>query len=290
MLHFQHVILWFVDALPEFSNLILVVVGVILCLPKWAEKVEASQVTRFFLVAICLLLGIGGFVTSINQKHQATSDMTALIGSTKTLIANTDTEVRNTNEMVQTFSVLIPRVDTLKSQIADLKLGVESAKGNPTLIADLKSQLLAKEAQQATLRKTMLLAMAPAIINEMNFWADKFNMDDYALERSAIQRKVAVLGAGNSQQQSDQIDQELRKRRLDDAAIHTAQITVLMTSANSLREQLLASSELTQEDKTNAAIFAKVLAGQPILYSEMQVSARYMDSLVRRNFPNSAKP
>jgi hypothetical protein len=66
---------------------------------------------------------------------------------------------------------------------------------------------------------------------------------------------------------------------------HTEQILPLMTNANYIREQLLHGSESTQDDKQNALIFAKVLAGQSINWGQMGQVTRYMDSLVKKFTP-----
>jgi hypothetical protein len=64
-----HVVrLWVADALPDIPNLILVLVGVIMSLPKLAEKIESYKITRYEVSIGCIVLGLWGFVISVNQE------------------------------------------------------------------------------------------------------------------------------------------------------------------------------------------------------------------------------
>jgi hypothetical protein len=274
---------WVVDALPNISNLILLLVGLIFLPPNLAKRIEGNRVILRCLGGLCLVLSLYSFGVSIHQRHQATSEMTALIGDTKTLVTNT-------NGMVQQFGFLMQQVQTLTSRTADIKIQLLAAKGNPPLVADLKSQLAANEAQQAAARNALLLSMAPGIIDDMKYWERKFDNDDKSIISNMQNRVAEAMGASKSQQEFQQLDEEKRKLSLDMAAINTRQILVLITSADALRQQLLDGSALTQEDNKNAVIFHKVLAGQTIFFSEMRQITDYMETLLRRHFPDSASP
>jgi hypothetical protein len=69
------------DALPDISNLLLGVLGVLMSLPKLAEKIEENPRLRYSLGIFCILLGFGGFALSIKQRHQSESEMRRLVSA-----------------------------------------------------------------------------------------------------------------------------------------------------------------------------------------------------------------
>jgi hypothetical protein len=81
---------WLLDVLPEISNLILVLVGVGLSLPKLAERVEEYKPTRLAIAALCFLIGLGGFWSSVKQKHELESQINQLVNSAITQATKDD--------------------------------------------------------------------------------------------------------------------------------------------------------------------------------------------------------
>jgi uncharacterized protein YoxC len=252
VLHFlKFILLWVEDALPDISNLILVLVGVIMSLPKLAERIEDHSRARYTLALGCMVLGLAGFAVGVHQRRLATSQMTtifgnvnALVARTNTLVDSTNTTVANTNTLVTTFGLLMPQVNALNARVADLDLKIEAARGKPQLVSDLRAQATAVQAQADSLSKTLALSFAPGVVSELRYWTNKWDSDDRSKSTEYAKQVIAI-----------------------------------MTSANYVRVELLRGSDETQEDKRNAAIFAKVVAGESISLDEMKTATRYMENL-----------
>jgi hypothetical protein len=270
----KSIVHWLIDALPDISNLILVLVGVIMSMPKLAEKIEDHALARNVVGVGCVFLGLAGFVVSINQRRAATSQMGNLVTDVHTLVTNTNTLVVNTN----TVALLVPSVSTLNARVADLNLKIDAAKGNPQLIAALQKQ--AKEAQtQADLAsKRLIFAIVPGISNALysigNEW---YLQDDILITQGATasyangdpRKRVTLLSNGHA---------EFSKK-------YTTQAISLMPTADSLRQQLLEQLPLsaqTEEDKNEAKLFAKIKGGEGVLSGDLIRAGGYLRSLSQR--------
>jgi hypothetical protein len=174
-----HIVGWIVDALPDISNLILVLVGVIMSLPKLAERIEDYAVARYFLSIGCIFIGVCGFVVGVNQRRQANSDMSTLIRNTNTLVTNTNVTVGNTNMIV----LMVPQVAALQGKVAeiDAKLTAARTKNNPKLVSDLETEATKARAQADNASDNLLLSVAVQTYAEMKAWSDKWSSDDNAL-------------------------------------------------------------------------------------------------------------
>ncbi|HKM85285.1 MAG TPA: hypothetical protein VJW96_03700 [Terriglobales bacterium] len=282
---------WLVYVLPALSNLVLVLLGVLLSLPTLAEKIEKTPKYRTALGVICLIAGLVGFCFDVGQRRssdqtnrQLLQDTGKALKKTDDLVDKTNDLVTRTSQMVNTFGILMPQISALNAQMADINKKIEAAKGNPQLIAALQAQASATKAQADSLSRTLSLSFAPGIVAEMQYWAQKWDLDDRAIEREERQQKEKAP-PNTSPQEIAKLLEPLGKRRSAMNAGHTEQILPLMTNANYIREQLLHGSESTQDDKQNALIFAKVLAGQSINWGQMGQVTRYMDSLVKKFTP-----
>lgn len=111
---------WLVDALPDLSNLILVLVGVIMSLPRLAEKIEGNAIARYVVGIGCLVVGLGGFLVGISQRRQETQHMT-------TLLTNTNVLVNDSNELIAEVGILLPQITTVNQEVADVQSQLRAA-------------------------------------------------------------------------------------------------------------------------------------------------------------------
>jgi len=73
-------IVWFAFGyLPEISNALLGVVGVILSFPHLVDDIEKDPKKRRMIMSVCLVLGFGGFAFGVVQKFQADQQMRGLV-------------------------------------------------------------------------------------------------------------------------------------------------------------------------------------------------------------------
>jgi len=170
----KSILSWFVDILPDFSNLVLVLVGVVMSFPKLASDVEENRKTRLGLAAICLAFGVTGFYAGVYQRHQATADIrhlisdddrllgntSTLVGSTTSLVDKTDDEVSNTNNLIRTVSLLIPKINGLGSQVSQIQFEIDQAKGDARQTATLKAQLDSVQKDYNAAKEQLALALA----------------------------------------------------------------------------------------------------------------------------------
>jgi hypothetical protein len=283
MLHFlKYIVLLFVDALPDISNILLAILGVLMSFPEKAQEIERSPVWRKAIAYSCIAVGVAGFAASIYQRRQFSSDIRHLVNDDAKLVANTGSLVSSTSTMVTGFGILMPRLAALESHVSDLDVKIASAreKHDPRLVADLQAQVIATRKEAAKLSETMLLSLAPGVVSEMQYWAHKWPEDDASLT-DEIQRVLSAHPSA-SPEESRLLIEPIQRRRSYLSAENTMQIQPLLTNANYIREALLRNSEKTQEDKAVDAIFAKALAGQSINWVEMISIADYMQELVRR--------
>jgi hypothetical protein len=91
------------------------------------------------------------------------------------------------------------------------------------------------------------------------------------------------------QAEREGIAQDLAKKRLSLNTSYSHQVIPLMTSADYLRKGLLADSTQTPEDKRNAEIFDRVLAGENIDWVGMINATGYMGKLVKKFAPPPAQ-
>jgi hypothetical protein len=250
-----------VEALPDVSNFILVLVGVVMSLPKLAERIEDNKKARYGVAIGCIVFGIIGIAISAHQREQESFDI-------RTLIDNTNTLVKNTNTMIATFGVLMPQIATLKAEVVGFDAKIEAARGNPQLIAALMEQKKTAEAKEDAAHRKLLLSWVPTIFTQLRdlgqHWYDE---DDRALTLSPPSERDA--------------------RRSDVAARFLEQAKAPVETANTVRQQLLQElppSLQTPEDQRQAELFRRIIAGQnyPRESIALRDSALYLLDLANR--------
>lgn len=283
----RHIIEGLADALPNIANFLLAGLGVLMSFPEKAAQIEKNPFWSKAIGYICIAVAVGGFGAGMYQQNRFNSQISQLIADDDKLVKDDDGLVTNTsglvlstNTVVTDFGLLMPRLGALEAHVADvnLKLATAREQHDPKAIADLQSQASAAKAQVENLSKTLSLSLAPGIITALNSWADKWDADDRAWGD-----KYGKIPRDASRQERDSLTEAIRKGQHDMNVSYTRQVLPLITSADYLKDQLLHGSEPNAEGKKCAVIFAKVQAGDPISWNDMQHVARYMDSLVRKS-------
>jgi hypothetical protein len=81
MSHIRVVVTWLVDALPDISNLVLALLGVLMSLPTLAENIEKRRPIRYAVASVCIGLGFAGFIIGANQRRAADTKMGTLVNT-----------------------------------------------------------------------------------------------------------------------------------------------------------------------------------------------------------------
>ncbi len=89
-LAFKHIFIWIWEALPDISNLVLVILGVLMSFPTLAETIEAKRSTRYTISLFCIVIGLTGFWVGINQKQQLDSQIHQLVYASSTQASKDD--------------------------------------------------------------------------------------------------------------------------------------------------------------------------------------------------------
>jgi hypothetical protein len=281
-----HVLEWLAESLPDMVNLILVLVGVIMSLPKLAEKIEDHAKAWYTLAAGCIVLGLAGFVASVHQRHQFNFQITQLVTNDNQLVTNTNNLVTSTNTVVTDFGILMPQLAGLRADQQDIATRLLTAreKHDPHAIASLESQAAAAQAQVTNLSRTMALSIGPGIVTELRHWGERWQSDETTLHnkiQNVYSSYPPELTPEQSVERRDRL-QSLNALRSNLNENYARQVLPILTSANYLREELLRGSQQTDEDKRAALIFAKPGAGLPMEWDDIQMVGGYMMKLLNK--------
>lgn len=277
---------WMFYVLPALSNLILVLLGVVLSLPTLAQKIEDTPKYRIALGVVCVLFGLVGFWFDVDQRRssdltnkQLLQDTGTALRKTSDLIDKTSGLVTGTNDMVSRLGLMAPQITAATDHLARIDQELNLAKKHNDT-----QQVTALEAQRAGALST-LRQMAAGILADLQFWANKWDVDDRALD-SWHQHNRDRIRMANPDMTVGDLDlaatQDYLKRKTELNLLNTKQVLPVMTNANYLRQEMLQDVQQTDEDKKNAVIFAKVLAGEPIDWGQMAVVSGYMQVLTRK--------
>jgi hypothetical protein len=80
--------IWY--SLPEITNALLAILGVLMSFPKKAEDIEGNPKLRRIIAFGCIVFGVLGFVASIVQRRQVDSEMRQLVNSSFTQATKND--------------------------------------------------------------------------------------------------------------------------------------------------------------------------------------------------------
>jgi hypothetical protein len=71
---------WFPHILPAIVNALLILAGVVMSLPKLAEKIEDTPKYRKCFAVICIGAGLIGFVFDVRARHDSDKTSSQLLG------------------------------------------------------------------------------------------------------------------------------------------------------------------------------------------------------------------
>jgi hypothetical protein len=272
---------WLIDAVPEVSNIILGVLGVLMSFPQKAEAIEKDPRLRRPIATICIGIGLAGFLVGIHQRHQSNSqmeelvrNMNVLVTNTNNLIKNTDATVTNTNALLTTFGLLMPQVYAINARVATLNVKIEEAKGNPKLVATLQAQAIALREQSDTASRKVLVAMEPGIVREMKAVSNSWYVEIDRL-------KTPMIGRSDV---SPSEEQRVVGGIRDVDQNYSTRIRPMMITANELRIQLLQllPPDKTRTDEVYVAKFVNAMDGKTTSYDELDNAANYLEMLAKR--------
>jgi hypothetical protein len=278
MLHFlKHIALWGIAALPDIANLILVLVGVVMSLPKLAERIEEHKRKRYGVAFGCVVLGLGGFVVSVNQRQQSEKRMETLVGNVNTLVKETGDLVGNTNALVSSLALVAPQVAAENARIAALNIGIEAAKEkhDPGVIAALQARSDAAQKLADNAPRQFAVSMMPRITQQMN--TIRVDYEERLTRLNDMYYRPMDLPADKKQQRLAEIEGQRNQERVR----YESELSQLIPTADYFRQQLLRDLPQTPQDKAMEASFAKALSGDMTGFNERAV-ASYLDELGKR--------
>lgn len=111
--------LWYLllDVLPDISNILLAVVGVLMSFPKKAQAIEDNPILRRTTATICILFGLAGLLVSAGQRRQFNSQMVTLLGNVQRSLDNTNTLLGQAKDLLGKTNDLLVSNQNLWSEI-----------------------------------------------------------------------------------------------------------------------------------------------------------------------------
>jgi len=164
--------------------------------------------------------------------------------------------------------LILQNAETFK-QMDVFNRKLDAAKGNPQQLAAIRAQMGVLQKKSDLSSKQLLLALAPAIANELESLGDRW---------SATQQQSVARGANNTV-----------------AAIRSQgfqQAYPSLVKADFVRQQLLQDlppTALTPDDISSAAAFAKSIAKQST-FDDLKMEAQYLRELASRVAATSTDP
>jgi phosphoribosylanthranilate isomerase len=188
---------WLIYVLPAISNLILVLLGVVMSLPKLAEAIEETPKYRKLLAAICLIAGFVGFAFDVSQRrtsdqtnHQLLEDVKKSVDTLKDVAEKTNRAVDNTNSLVTSSSLEWAQLTSLNANISGLNIKIEGARGNAKLLARLQGEADAAKKRAAQSTERILATTVPQSIEEMRRLYSTFNEKIVSLYREQLDERM----------------------------------------------------------------------------------------------------
>ncbi len=241
-------------------------------LPKLAEAIEDTPSHKKWLAIICLTFGFVGFVFDVGQRHSTDETNHQLLGNVNLAVNNTNELVQKTTNLATSTSQMATIVSTALPQIAELNTHMVAidkqlkTTRDPRLIADLQVQKAQLQKQADAANQQLLLATVTGIAHSLtNVGQSWYNEED-----KAITEFTMIFPRPTSDERQE------RMFRITDK--YLGQVRPLMVAADFLRQQLLQklSSGQTPQDKAEAVIFAKGVAGQPLQSLEVRQAGNYL--------------
>jgi hypothetical protein len=226
----------------------------------------ASGVALLFLTGVAVVMTI----SEVRPLHKAV--WLALVFAfvfleNKAMTRDREEAKNDTDSAFATANLTLTDIILLSGNVDRYREEIRKAQNNRDFTLVDKIQ---KKQKQAQLQ--LALTTAPGVVTAMQQLAEQFSHDDEEIERES---------SGASVDARRVFDQ----RRNDLAQKYVAKLRPIMTTADYLRQELLReepSTQQTEEDKEYSAIFARIVAGQPIRWNEMTGATTYLGMLVKK--------
>lgn len=294
---------WGPYALPALANGVLVFLGVWLSLPDFAQKVQDNPTYRKLLAALCIALGLVGFIADVRARHDSDKSSRQLIekvgtalGKTNELLTKTDLLMTNTNTLVTFTTLALPQLAELKATVAGLQEKITTAKQqhDPQRVAALEAK--AQETQQQADRISKILqalGWVPILVQQLRDWLPRLRMtmeDLNGNETSELKQYVTA----HPQDQAEGIDRINQKWRIEESKANEQadnDLKALMANAEFVRNELLKwvpPQFQNAFDKTMEQQFAQ--AQRDLRGVDPIRDAAYLEDLTKRVRPPVQKP
>lgn len=200
-----------------------------------------------------------------------------MVGKDRLAHEKSEKEARDfAQQQLSNASLLINGLTATDGHVVELKRELAKAEGNPQLVASLQAQITTAQENANNASTELVIAMVPGISQQLFDIAQAWQLDDDK--------------ASTPQPLGSQAERQQRMSAV--TARYQYNGTPLMVTANYLRQQLLLRlpvSDQTEEDRRQAAVFAKVVAGEPIGMSELFKASYYLKDLSKRIAASKAK-
>jgi hypothetical protein len=166
----------------------------------------------------------------------------------------------------------MPEVNVLNANVGDLEVKIEAAKGNPQLLASLQAQVAAAKYQADRASKELLLAIAPGIASDLHWLGLRWDNESASVDEF-------ISSASEKRQRRLSVDQKYSE--LSQSSLPTA---------DTFRREFLQQmpvTEQTPEERSEAVVFAKSVAGQSMSSREVMDAGSYLLGLSHRVAANS---
>jgi hypothetical protein len=278
-----HGLEWFADSLPDITNLILVLVGVIMSLPKLAERIEDHAIARRALAVGCIVLGLAGLVISVHQRHQFSAAITQLVTDDDKLVHNTGILVVSANTMVTDFGILMPQMEALNARVSafDVQIAAAKEKHDPRLAAELQAKADEARRQADDASKKLLLSMAPSLIDSLAERKEEWYAEDNNAYKFYYERLEHAQWREASKDEIQKIQNDWGQERAGIGFSHRVQMKESVSNGNYLREQMRRLLPETADDTKASALFEKLLKENDEM-SDVDAAIAYLRDLSGR--------
>jgi hypothetical protein len=261
MAHVKNVFLLLIDSLPDLANFLLAVVGVLMSLPKLAERIENNARQRKAIARTCIVLALAALLANGYQRRQSASVMQNLLTNTKTsvdqlktVVDRTGNLVTNTNNTVTSLALLVPQMTAANTHLADLDVKINAAreKHDPRLIADLQAQAASARQLSDSISKDLLVALVPPIAQQLRNWIGEWRAADTEWGNRKFQAYENLRDKGASPKELQENDEMWTKEINSSREALQKKFEAIMANADSLRKLMLniiPQSSWTDQDK-----------------------------------------
>jgi hypothetical protein len=246
--------------LPAPGNAVLAIGVAAVLMTSWGMKWQHKAVWLLLVFFLAFLE-----TKSIHEdREQATKDQDAAFGIAR---GTADTATQT----LTTVTLLGNKMDYYRDEI-------RKAENNH----DTRSVAQFRTEKEAT-QKQLLLSLAPGVLSQMRYWAQRWEEDDRPIELHI--RTERGRTEDMSQKAAAEVLNPLYTKRSNLNELYTKQVLPAVTNAFSLRNQLLDGPPSTAVDKAYTVTFDKVLAGIPIQWNDMTNLTTYMRDFIDRFTP-----